>query len=130
MRRFLVTIVAALLSGCATNPDPIDQLVSDYTASRGMWVNGAFPILGLPQTASQEEVVKRALEKHAFSSEDAAHCKIIKIRQIYIPIPHTDPPGEHLFTALVQVKADEKIVLFRWVLSDWWTRVCDVKPSA
>jgi hypothetical protein len=128
MRSIFFAIIAGLLVGCANTPDPIDRLVADYTATRGMWVNGIYPILGLPETASQEQVIKRALEMHGFGGEQTASCKILKIRHIYIETYQTNDTG--LFAALVQIKAGEKIVLFKYEGKDWWSRVCDIKPSA
>lgn len=128
MRSLFFAIFLVWLAGCATKPDPIDRLVADYAATHGMWVNGIYPILDLPQTASQKQVIKRALEIHGFGSDQVASIKILKIRHIYIP--PTYPNDTRLFAALVQVKAGEKIVLFRYEGRDWWSRVCDVKPSA
>ena len=128
MRSTFFIIIAALLVGCATTPDPIDRLVADYTATRGMWVNGIYPILDLPQTASQEQVIKRALEMHGFAGEQEASCKILKVRHIHIPPSYPSDAG--LFAALVQMKVGEKIVLFKYEGKDWWSRVCDIKPSA
>jgi hypothetical protein len=128
MRSMLFAIIAVLLVGCVATPDPIDRLVADYTATRGMWVNGIYPILDLPQTASQEQVIKRALEMHGYAGEQAASCKILKVRHIYIPPSYPNDVG--LFAALVQMKVGEKIVLFKYEGKDWWSRVCDIKPSA
>ncbi len=128
MRPFLVPILASLVVGCATKPDPIDRLVADYTATHGMWVNGEFPILGLPETASQEQVIKRALEMHDFSSDDVDSCKILKVRRIHIPPTNRNDRG--LFAALVQVNTGQKIVLFRWAGIEWWSRICDAKSSS
>jgi hypothetical protein len=128
MRSLFFTIFLVLLAGCATKPDPIDRLVADYAATHGLWANGVSPILDLPQTASQEQVIKRALEMHGFGGDQVASCKILKIRHIYIPPSYPSDTG--LFAALVQVKAGEKIVLFRYEGKDWWSRICDVKPSA
>lgn len=126
--RSLFFAIFLWLVGCASKPDPIDHLVSDYAATHGMWVNGICPILDLPQTVSQEQVIKRALEMHGFGSDEVAACKILKVRHIYIPPTYPNDTG--LFAALVQVKTGEKIVLFNWDGRDWWSRVCDVKPSA
>jgi hypothetical protein len=125
MRAIFFAILATLLAGCATTPDPIDHLVADYTATRGMWMNGIYPRLDLPQTASQELVIRKALEMDSFGGDQLTGGKILKVRQIHIPppIPEIEPA---LFAALVQTKAGEKIVLFKFEDYDWWSRVLNL----
>jgi hypothetical protein len=125
MRSMLFTIIFALLVGCATftAPDPIDRLAADYSASHGFFANGIFPDLNLPKTASQEQVIKRALEMHGFTNEQVASNKILKIRQVHIHDIYPD-----LYTAaLVRTSVGEKIVLFQYQLPafGWWSRVED-----
>lgn len=120
----LVVVISAVLAGCATKPDPIDHLVAEYAAAHGWWRNGIFTAVDLPRTASARQVIRRRLEMHG---HDAATCKILKIRHIYIPPTYPHDPG--LFAALVKTKEGEKIVLFDWDGRGWWTRVCDVNPG-
>jgi type IV pilus biogenesis protein CpaD/CtpE len=126
MRSFLLAIIAALLVGCATTPDPIDRLVADYSASHGMWVNGTYPILDMPQTASPEQVIKKRFEM-GLPRGQVANYKILKIRQIHIP---TGQIGSDLYTAaLVQTDSGEKIVLLKYDGRDWWSRVEDANRT-
>jgi hypothetical protein len=129
MRSILFTIVFALLVGCATvtTPDPIDRLVANYSVSHGFWESGIFPDLNLPQTASQEQVIKRSLEMHGFTKEQVASHTILKIRQVHIPGNYPD-----LYTAaLVRTSVGEKIVLFQYKepAFGWWSRVDDANRT-
>jgi hypothetical protein len=123
MRSFLLAIIAALLVGCATIPDPIDRLVADYSASSlGNWEKGIYPILDLPQTASPEQVIKKCLDK-GLASGQVTNYKILKIRQVRIP---TGIINSDLFTAaLIQTDSGEKIFLMKYDGGDWWTRIED-----
>ena len=122
MRLVFFTAFVALLFGCAKSSDPIDRIVSELSATQGMWVNGLSPNLTLSQTASPEEVTRKLFG-------DAAHCKILEVRQVHIP------PGERgsdLYTAVsVQTDTAWKIVIIRYFEHvGWWTHDYDVKPSA
>jgi hypothetical protein len=134
MRSTFFTIFAALLVGCSTTPDPIDHLVADFSASYGLWENGIFPILGLPETASSEQVIKKTFEMTGFDKGHLTSYKIVEIRQVHIRGSLPD-----LYTAaLVQTDLGEKIVLFKYdgPKVGWWSRVYDAnhtyykKPSA
>jgi hypothetical protein len=134
MRSIFATIIAAMLVGCATAAsDPIDQLVTNLSASH-LWENGMFPDIKLPATASTEEVVTKIVAKTAF--ENAQHAsvynvtkfKILKIRRVRIPGSLPDQ-----YTAvLIQTDFGERIVLFKYVgeAVGWWSRVYDAKTSA
>ena len=129
MRLMLFTIIFALLVGCATvtTTDPIDRLVADYSASHGFFVSGIIPDLNLPKTASEEQVIKRALEMHGFTKEQVASDKILTIRQVHIQDIYPD-----LYTAaLVRTSVGEKIVLFQYQLPafGWWSRVEDANRT-
>lgn len=118
-------IFATFLFGCATLPDPIDRLVADASASH-FWLSGAFPLLGLPETASPEQVIKRIFEKWDFDKKGfVTSYRILKIRQVHIRGSLPD-----LYTAaLVQTNFGKKIVLFRYGGYEWWSRVCDAKDD-
>jgi len=146
MRSSLFIIAFALLSGCLTAPkqsavqpaeihqpvasaDPIEQLVAELSATHGMWENGDFPVLDLPQTASPEDVIKKRFSMGLLIRE-AAHYQILKIRQIHIPIAEI---GSDLYTAVVvRLDSGDKIVLIKYCgpKIGWWSRVYDIKPSA
>ncbi|MFA5393731.1 MAG: hypothetical protein WC081_05575 [Candidatus Ratteibacteria bacterium] len=118
-------IFAVFLVGCATIPDPIDRLTANYSASHGLWENGAFPILDLPETTLPEQVIKRIFEMTGFDKGYVTNYRILKIRQVHIQGSLPD-----LYTAaLVQTNFGEKIVLFKYEGSGWWSRVCDAKTS-
>ena len=112
MKRILVLIMVGLfLVGCATISDPIDRLAVDYSASHGLWENGMYPILGLPETALPEQVIKRIFEMTGFDKGHVTNYRILKIRHVHIQGSLPD-----LYTtALVQTNFGEKIVLFKYV---------------
>jgi hypothetical protein len=127
MCSLLCIIVVLCLTSCATKPDPIDRLASDFSSSHGLWENGAFPMLGLPATASTEEVVAKTFKMTGFDKGHVTSYKILKIREIHIQGSLPD-----LYTAvLVQTDFGEKIVLFKYVGSSvgWWSRVYDANRT-
>jgi hypothetical protein len=170
MRLIILPIIASLLAGCATSPqpqamtpkpsvtisDPIDQLVADFEAEyhsgRNTPISEALVTLGLPKTASPEQVIKRTFETSYVDSHLLTNYTILQIRQIQIP--HISPSGfaGDLYTAaVVQTDFGKKIVLFQYVgvkfglpngldkifksslpetALDWWSKVYTVKPSA
>jgi hypothetical protein len=119
--RSIFFIIAALLVGCATTPDPIDRLVTSLSPSHGLWTNGLFQPVRLPSTASAEDVISKVLERQ-FSSYT-----VLKIRQVSIPFG----VSSELYTAaLVQTSAGQKIVLIKYETEGWWNRIYDAKTSA
>jgi hypothetical protein len=105
--------------------DPIDRLIAELSATCGMWRNGIFPVLGLPQTATPEEVIRR-LFSMGLPRGETANYKIREIRQVHIA-----GVGSDSYTAaLVQKDSAMKIVLIQYAGRDWWTHVYDTKPSA
>jgi hypothetical protein len=119
----LVAIVAAGLIGCAKNPDPIDRLVADLSASHGLWVNGGYPQLKLPDNASSDEVIKRFFEKVGFDEGHVTNYGILTIREVEIQNAWENP----YTAALVETNLGEKIVLFRYEGNriGWWCRAFD-----
>src|SRR5208283_3130498 len=114
--------IATLLVGCATTPDPVDQLVIDFSSSHGLWQKGLYPSIKLPATASIEEVVSEVLERQV------ASYKILRVRHVHIQGSLPD-----LYTAvIVQTNVGEKIVLLKYAGESvgWWSRIYDVKKSA
>jgi hypothetical protein len=136
MRIAILPIIVIVMAGCASPPeprvaatptatvsDPIERLVADFSASYGLWENGTFPMLGLPETASTDEVVAKTFKMTGFDKGQVTSYKILKIRQAHIRGSLPD-----LYTAvLVQTDFGEKIVLFKYVGSSvgWWSRVYD-----
>jgi hypothetical protein len=125
MRLTFLSIVAALLAGCAKAPDPIDRLVAECSASHGLWVNGQYPILDLPETASPEEVITRTFEKIGFDEGHVTSYKIQTIRQVRI---QGSLPDSYT-AALVETNFGEKVVLFRYggARIGWESRVFDAR---
>ena len=130
MRSIYLSIIAALLTGCARAPeprtavstpqivavDPIDQLVTRLS-SDPMWQNGASAILDLRETASPEQIVKRVIEMTGFDRGHIKSYTILKIREVQIH-------GGSFSAALVQSDMGEKIVLF--TKGGGWSRVYDI----
>jgi hypothetical protein len=143
MRIAIIPIIASLLVGCSTTskppataasaqqiavPDPIGQLVADLSADNRFepWWAGIFSVLGLPETASPEDVIHRIFEMGMPTGQVRSY-KILEIRQVHIP----NGNGSGLYTAaLVQTDSGKKIVLMQYNGRDWWTRTYDTKPSA
>jgi hypothetical protein len=127
MRPTFFAIFAALFVGCATAPDPIDHLVAELSSTGGVWRNGYFPILDLPQTASLEDVIKKRLNRDLPIGK-VAHYKLLKIRPVHIP----SETSSDLYTAvIVRLDSGDKIVLIKYEgpKTGWWSRVYDIKPS-
>ena len=60
----IIAICLTLASCAATKPitsDPIDDLVTQYNASYGLWINGTYPIIDLPSKAKPKEVLAEAV---------------------------------------------------------------------
>jgi len=122
MRSIFFAIITTLLVGCATTPDPVDQLVIDFSSSHGLWQKGLYPSIKLPATAAIEDVVSKVLE------QQVASYKILRVRHVHIQGSLPD-----LYTAvIVQTNVGEKIVLFKYAgeYVGWWSRIYDVKKSA
>ena len=140
MRLVILPIIAIVMTGCALPPeprvtasppaavaDPIDRLVADLLSSYGLWENGVFPILGLPETASTDEVVAKTFKMTGFDKGQVTSYKVLKIRQVHIRGSLPD-----LYTAvLVQTDFGEKIVLLKYVGASvgWWSRVYDANHT-
>jgi hypothetical protein len=127
MRASFFIIIAALLAGCATTPDPIDHLVADLSATHGFWINGIGRDIQLPKTASTEQVVEQVFKTAIFQNGRATSYKILKIRQVEISVGEPES-----FTAvLCQTSLGEKIVLIRFQehSGSWWDRVYDANKA-
>ena len=128
MRVALFSILAALLAGCATKSDPVDRLVTRLSSSHGLWRNGEFPSLGLPASASTEQVVSKVFQMTGFERGQVTTHRILKVRKARIP---GDLPD--IYTAVVtDTDFGRKIVLFKYegAATGWWSRVYDADTSA
>ena len=127
MRATFFAIIAALLSGCATTPDPIDHLVADLSATHGFWTNGIGRDIVLLKTASTEQVVEQVFKTAIFEKGRVTTYKILKVRQVHIQVNTPE-----LYTAvLVQTDLGKKITLFRFQehFGNWWYRVYDANKA-
>jgi hypothetical protein len=129
MRWVFIFIIAALLVGCARTPDSIDGLVADLSSTHGMWVNGYFLDIRLPETAPTQQVVEQVFKQAIFDTGRATppvsgkvtSYKILKIRRVHIP----DFSQSDGYTAvLVETNFGEKIILLKSG-SSWWCRYYD-----
>jgi len=139
LRSILYYLAAASMMGCATAPDPIDNLVTQLSASED-WFNGIYPEVSLPKTASIKQVLIKVFPMAGVDSghltkyeilESVTSYKILKIRQVYIqPAPGNVPPESYI-AVLVQTNLGEKIVLLKYGgdIPDWWSRVYDANTS-
>ncbi len=128
MRVALLPILATLLVGCATTSDPVDRLVTKLSSSHGLWRNGEFPSLGLPATASTEQLVSRLFQMTGFDRGQVTTHRILKVRKVRIP---GDLPD--IYTAVViDTDLGRKIVLLKYEgpAAGWWSRVYDADTSA
>ena len=112
----LTLLVYGLTASAAT--DPIDRLVSSLP-SNGLWINGLFPKITLPDTANPSQVVAACMVN--------AHIErysILAVRNVTIA-----GVSERYVAALVDSNVGQKVVLLRYSSPDigWWTRVYDAK---
>jgi hypothetical protein len=146
MRLAILAILASLITGCATRAeprviaskppvvsDPIDQLIAKLSpplptpghpfVSPGGWDSGMDTLLVLPAGASTKEIVAEAFRMSGSGQLETV--KIMKVRQVHIP---NGMANEKTVTAaLVNTKAGEKIVLFKYWGPGvgWWNRIYD-----
>lgn len=154
MRSTSVFSIAALLLGCALLPDrsaaaeqaparsdPITTLVERLSASH-VWKNGMYPNLGLPGTASTDEVIARVFEMTSFQEGPAKRYRILETSLVQIPesLPYPTIAAEKTsknlpytyIAALVRTEFGEKIVLLKYrdLPTGWWSRVYDARPES
>jgi hypothetical protein len=136
MRPIDLFSTALLLLGCAFLPprspaaeqaaksDPITTLVEKISASHGLWLNGIYPILGLPATASTDEVIARMFEMTSFAEGRVKQYRILETRLVQVS-------GDTYIAALVRTELGDKIVLLRYAGTPmgWWSRVYDPRSA-
>ena len=111
----------------SVGPDPIIALVERLSADRsGDWVNGLYPRLDLPATATVEAVFDRMFQRSPFNEGFVSDYTIVEMRPVVIeglrPEPYT--------AAIVDTNLGRRIILFRRERLDWWTRIYELEPSA
>jgi len=122
MKKLIITIVAVSLLGCST-PDPIDGLSRYINESRGLWINGLYPTIDLPVTATTSDVLDEAIKKTGFAEGHIKKYRIITTRKLILYDGNT-----HEYTA-VMIDSDlgDKIILMRHNGGGWWTRFYNPK---
>jgi hypothetical protein len=120
--------------------DPIAALVERLSASH-LWQNGLSPILGLPATASIDEVIARMFEKVSFAEGRVTQYRILETRLVQIPenLSYASSAAPRIaerlpytyIAALVRTDFGDKIVLLKYEdpRTGWWSRVYDPRPS-
>lgn len=104
-------------------PDPIDQLVAKLSATDGLgsWVNGSFPVIRLPETATPEQILEQVFKFTGFDKGHVKDFKILQSRNVQIT-------GGSYTAAEVQTDLGKKIVLF--TAGGAWSRVYDANEPA
>jgi hypothetical protein len=122
MRSTFIAIVAALLVGCKTTPDPIEHFVTNYAASSGVWIRD------LSAEAKSEQVIKQTFARMGYGTSSGeirqeTIYKISRIRRVQVHIPGSLPG---IYTeALVETELGARIILFRYEgpKDGWWSQV-------
>ena len=68
-----------------TAPDPIAALVARLSATEGMWINGTFPTIEAPSTATTQQVLELVFKKTGFDKGNVRTFQIIETREVQIP---------------------------------------------
>jgi hypothetical protein len=91
-----------------------------------MWVNGAYPIISLPEDAKPEAVLAQAFKMTGF---DKGHIKTYRIREVR-GVELTASGMKNCFAVLVESDLGKKILLLRYQGKQrWWTRFYDAIPK-
>jgi hypothetical protein len=120
MRSGVFVLVAALMAGCATKPDPINRCVAQL--SGGIFLNGFPSGVAVPPTASMHEIISRIFQ--ARYPGQVTKFKILEVRQVHIgdaPLPENDSASQKMdgpneYTAvLADTNIGQKIIIMRYV---------------
>lgn len=107
------------LTACITvkAEDSIDKVISGFD-SNGLWMNGIFSPISLPETAKPEEVIQAALLE--YRKKDLP-CVTLEIKKVKI-----ESIGSRIeyMAARVKIQSTERVVLFRYEGEKigWWSR--------
>ena len=122
MKKLFLILTCCLLIVAAKHKDEIDSLV-DRLNHQPLWINGMFPELKLPKSATPEEVIAECLKMVGFAKGHLKWHNVVKIREVDIATAH---PMKYS-AALIDTDSGKKIILFRFEGARWWTRVFDVE---
>ena len=114
---------SALLNDLTSAPDPIDDLVTNLSASLGLWQNGLCQPIVQPATVPPELLVQDIL-----AMDRVTNYTVLTIR----PVTIQGSPTNAYTAALIQRGPVEKIVLFGFSGpgNGWWNRIYDpVAPT-
>ena len=122
--KLLIAMLCVLSAvGCST-VDPINALSARLMSSAyGMWTNGPFPIIDLPESASVQEVLDKGVTMWGFDEGGITTYKVITTRKVRLEVG--DMP-EYTAT-LIDSNLGQKIFLMRYngPKVGWWTRFYD-----
>lgn len=130
MKKIAVSLLCLALTSCAgtraTVSDPIDSLVQRLNATRGMWINGTFPIIDLPPDATTDQVLAAAVKMTGFDQGHIKSFQIQEVRQLELIAA-----GRQTFSAaLIDSDLGKKIFLFKPTKGNqWWTRFYNIEEK-
>ena len=111
-------MIALGTPGFADNP--IDILANRINSDEsGLWVNGIFPRLDLPPHASSKQVIDKAVQEAIFDEGRIKTYNIIEIRTVNLK------RKPNCSAALMKTNLGQKILLFNYEGSMWWSRFYD-----
>jgi hypothetical protein len=129
MKIKIISLVVLVIIYCISvlAEDSIDALVTDLNSDKfGLWVNGIFPSLDLPPEASSKQVIDKAVLMAGFDEERITSYQIVEIRRVDLKaVPDCS-------AALLKTNIGEKILLFKYEGTLWWSRFFDIpnnKPN-
>ncbi len=111
----------------STTNDPIDMLVQKLNVdTHGLWVNGLYPDIELPEDAKPEEVIAQAFKMIGFDKGHIKTYQVSKIRRVNL----NAHGWEKCSAAIIESDLGKKILLFKYEEKlRWWTRFYDVPDT-
>ncbi len=116
----LVLLLGVLIYLTTRNNDPIDTLAAKLSKNTE-WSNGTFPILNLPEKSTPEEVIQKCTKMFGFQNGHIKKYEIKELKEVEIY-----PEGK-LRAAILDTDQGKKILLFKFIGTDWWSRFFDMK---
>ena len=125
MNRRIAILCLLLLLACVTS-DPISDLAKRLNSQNGMWINGLYPEILLPPTASTTEVINEAVKISGFDEGHIKEYHIVTTRKLLL-----NDGNLHEYTAiLLDSDRGRKILLMRHNGHSWWTRFYKVATGS